>query len=181
MTSAVLVNGPPASGKSTVARALGVRLDLPVLALDAVKEVLFDELGHRDADREWGRTLGRISLEAIWSLLSGFPMGSSVIVDAWLRLPPHDAVIAGLERAGVRSWVEVWCHAPAEVLVARYSARERHPGHPAAEDYVDELRSLVAVAVPVDRSPCLELDTSDLPSLDLEAVARWVAERLDGA
>lgn len=179
MTSAVLVNGVPASGKSTVARAIGARLGLPVLALDAVKEVLFDALGHRDADRDWGRTLGRISLDAIWSLVAGFPQGSCVVIDAWLRLPPHDGVTAGLGRAGIERWVEVWCQARPEVLVARYAARERHPGHPAPEAYVEELRGLAAVAAPMARSPWLTVDTDDLAAVDLGAVASWVEAHVD--
>ena len=36
MTRAVLVNGVPATGKTTVAHAIGARLGVPVLELDAV-------------------------------------------------------------------------------------------------------------------------------------------------
>ena len=181
MTRAVLVNGVPASGKSTLARALGRQLDAPVLELDAVKEVLFEELGHRDADREWGRTLSRASIGSIWALLAGFPPQSLVVVEAWFRQPPHDAVVAGLERADVDRWVEVWCHADPETLVERYAARARHPGHPAPADYVDELRALAAVARPIGLAPCLDVDTTDPTTIDAMAVARWAAERLSSA
>jgi glucokinase len=177
MTRAVLVNGIPASGKTTVARAIGTRLSVPVFELDTVKEVLFDELGHRANDRDWGRALGRASIESIWALLARFPPESVVIVEAWFRLPPHDTVLRGLERAGVDRWVEVWCHADTELLVTRYAARSRHPGHPAAEDYVDELRSLAAEARPIGLAPCLELDTGD-SAVDLDAVADWAAKGL---
>ena len=47
---------------------------------ERAKEVLFDELGHRDAEREWGRTLNRASIGAIWSLLAGFPPDAVVVV-----------------------------------------------------------------------------------------------------
>lgn len=178
MTRAVLVNGVPASGKTTIARAIGAHLEVPVLELDAVKEVLFEELGHRDADRTWGRALGRASLGSLWALLAGFPSDSLAVVEAWFRLPPHDHVLRGLERAGVDRWVEVWCHADPAVLVARYEARTRHPGHPAAEDFVDELRHLASVARPIGLGPCLEVDTGDVAGIDLEAIAGWVMEQL---
>src|SRR4051794_7589737 len=104
MKTAVLVNGVPASGKTTIARGIGARLVLPVLELDAVKEVLFEELGDRGADREWGRVLGRISIRAIWALLRGFPPGSTAVVEAWFRRPPHDALLEGLREAGIDRW-----------------------------------------------------------------------------
>ena len=178
MTRAVLVNGVPASGKSTLARALAARLEVPILELDVIKEVLFEELGHRDADRAWGRALGRASLESIWALLAGFPDHATVVVEAWFRLPPHDHVLRGLARAGVDRWVEIWCHADVATLVARYSARARHPGHPAPADYLVELRELAAVARPMDLAPCLSVDTGASPMLDLEQVVRWVLHEL---
>lgn len=178
MTRAILVNGVPAAGKSTIAAALGSRLEVPVLELDAVKEVLFDVLGHRDGDRDWNRALGRASIGSIWALLASFPADSTVVVEAWFRLPPHDSVLAGLERAGIDRWVEVWCHADPEVLVARYTARTRHPGHPSGEDYVDELRHLAAVAQPIGLGPCLSVDTSDTATVDPRAISHWVEEQL---
>jgi glucokinase len=178
VTRAVLVNGVPASGKSTLARAVAGRLSVPILELDVVKEVLFEALGHRDADRAWGRLLGRASLESIWALLAGFPPGSTVVVEAWFRLPPHDGVLRGLQRAHVDQWVEIWCHADADVLVARYAARARHPGHPAPEDYVEELRHVASLARPMALAPCLEVDTGGAAAPDLDGIVRWVTDAL---
>lgn len=41
----ILVTGIPAAGKSVMAEALAERLKLPVIAKDAVKELLFDSVG----------------------------------------------------------------------------------------------------------------------------------------
>ena len=149
-----------------------------MLELDAVKEVLFEEVGHRDGDREWGRTLSRASLGSIWSLLRGFPPDALVIVEAWFRPPPHDHILRGIEHAGIDRWVEVWCQADPETVATRYAARHRHPGHPAPEDYVDELRELAAVAQPMGLSPVLAVDTSGSKSLDVGALAVRVSEYL---
>ncbi len=177
MTHAVLVNGVPASGKTTVARAIGSRLQLPVLSLDAVKEALYDELGNAGGDREYGRSLGRASIQAIWALIADFPPTSTVVVEAWFRLPPHDIVLRGLERARIDRWVEVWCQASAEALMERYATRARNPAHPGPA-YATELGQLAAVARPMAIAPVLDVDTTDISSLDPDAIARWVRDQL---
>jgi predicted kinase len=178
MTRAVLVNGVPATGKSSIARALGARLAVPVLSLDAIKEALYDELGDADGDREFGRALGRASMQAIWSIVADLPPGSAVVIETWFRMPPHDHILRGIERAGIDRWAEVWCHASADVLVERYTSRTRHPGHPPAS-YAAELAQLAGIARPIAVGEVLSVDTSDLAALDIDAIARWVRDQLD--
>lgn len=178
MKRAVLVNGIPATGKTTIARAIGAQLRLPVLSLDSVKEALFEELGSRDGDREYGRALGRASMLAIWSVVADFPPDAAVVVEAWFRKPPHDVVLRGLERAGIERWVEVWCHAAPDVLAARYAARTRHPGHPPAS-YATELADLAGVARPMAIAPCLTVDATDFASVEFDEIGCWVREELD--
>ncbi len=178
MKRAVLVNGIPATGKTTIARAIGAQLRLPVLSLDSVKEALFEELGSRDGDREYGRALGRASMLAIWSVVADFPPDAAVVVEAWFRKPPHDVVLRGLERAGIERWVEVWCHASPDVLAARYAARTRHPGHPPAS-YATELAELAGVARPMAIAPCLTVDATDFASVEFDEIVCWVREELD--
>ena len=178
MRRAVLVNGIPATGKTSIARAIGTRLHLPVLSLDTVKEALFEELGTEGGDREYGRALGRASMLAIWSIVAGFPPDAAVIVEAWFRKPPHDVVLRGLERAGIERWVEVWCHASPDILAARYAARARHPGHPPAS-YAAELAELAPMVQPMALGEVLSVDTSDFGVVDLDAIARWAGAQLD--
>jgi glucokinase len=156
---AILVNGVPASGKSTVSRRISTELALPLLALDTVKEALFAELG--TGDRLHNRRFGRASYGAIWALVAEFPPQSAVVVDAWFGFQPLELLQGHLSRAAVTRSLEVWCTAPPEVIAQRYAdrARARHAGH-LGLDYVPELRELAARARPLGIGPVIPVDTS---------------------
>jgi len=172
----VLVNGIPASGKSTVARAIADRTGWPLLTLDTIKNPFLEHLG--GGDRLFNRTLGRASYQAIWSLVRDAPAGSTFIVDAWFGFQPPELLEEHLKMAGVETTAEVWCHAPGEILGERYAARldQRLPGHPGA-DYVPELIDLAKRAAPLRRGPLFEVDTTK--AIDFEAVVGWLGAALD--
>ena len=67
----VFVTGIPGAGKTTVSRALSKALMLPLLSKDAIKEILFDQLGVKD--REWPLQLGAAANSVLWSLLPQCP------------------------------------------------------------------------------------------------------------
>ncbi|MEI9420070.1 ROK family protein [Mesorhizobium sp. Cs1299R1N1] len=172
---AVLVNGIPASGKSTVSRGIADRIGWPLLALDTVKNPFLEVLG--GADREFNRTLGRASYQAIWSLVGDAPAGSTFIVDAWFGFQPRQVLEDHLRKAGVEHTVEIWCHAPGEVLAERYGARlgQRLPGHPGAA-YIPELIELAKRAEPLRRGPLFDVDTTQ--PIDFDAIAAWLRATL---
>ena len=158
--TAILVNGVPASGKSTVSHRISAELARPLLALDTVKEALFAELG--TGDRLHNRRFGRASYGAIWALVGDFPADAVVVVDAWFGFQPLELLRHHLASAEVTRTVEVWCTAPAEVIAQRYADRasRRHDGH-LGLDYVPELRLLATAARPLGIGPIIEVDTSE--------------------
>ncbi len=171
MKRAILVNGIPASGKSTVARGLAERLACPLMTLDTVKDPLFEHFGI--GDREHNRKLGRASYGIIFNAIGDWPAGSRVVIDAWFGFQPLDVLDRHLATAGLERILEVWCHAPAEILAERYRARleTRSAGHP-GEAYVPELVALAARAAPTGRAPVFDVDTTrETPWGDLMA---WV-------
>jgi glucokinase len=174
---AVLVNGVPASGKSSVARALSDMTGWPVLTLDTIKNPFLTVLP--PGDRLFNRTLGRASYTAIFDLIADAPEGSTFLIDAWFGFQPVDVLAEGLARAGVTSVAEVWCHAPPETVGARYLSRlhARPAGHPGA-DYVPELVTLAARAQPTGLAPKFDLDTTRPP--DLSALRRFLDKALAG-
>jgi chloramphenicol 3-O-phosphotransferase len=165
MTSLVLVTGSPASGKTTLAVPLARLLDLPLVSKDAIKEALFDSLGH--ADLQWSRRLGAASFAVMFALLRYFPVA---VAEA-----PF-APVAGPELLAICPRpIEVFCRCPDPEVMRRYLVRapSRHPGHldhqMAAEIRVRLERGVGPLGL---GGPLLEVDTTR--QVDVAAVAEWV-------
>ena len=169
MRRAILVNGVPASGKSTMSAALVRRLTehgiaaVP-LAVDTIKECLFVHVG--TGDRDHNRMLGRASYHGIFASIRTFPDHLVPVIDAWHGFVPVETVRDHVARARIGQVIEVWCNVSPAVAADRYRdrARTRTAGHPPAS-YADELYELAGRARPLGFGPVVEVNT-DTPAGD---------------
>src|SRR5262245_24371866 len=183
----VIVSGTSGSGKSSLARDLAAELRLAVLALDDVKEGLFDSVGVPKDEGEEERLdvgayllvdrLGRRILEAGVGLLveGNFARGR-----AELTLGP----LVARSRATI-----VHCQIAPAAMVKRIKKRiegkkRRHPGHADVEPdrelvrLLDNPTEFVAVREDLDPPnldvPIRRVDTTKGHDPDVEAIAAWV-------
>lgn len=159
----VLVGGWPASGKTTLARALAAELGVAYLAKDDVKEALTDALG-APATVADSRRLGRAAVHAVLRLAQGCP--SAVIDSTWY---PYSLPLVR-QLSGPR--VEIRCRAPIEVVRERYATRMRDERHLDTARTDQELWG--EEVLPLGVGPLIEVDTST--PVDV----RDVAERVRG-
>lgn len=170
----VLVNGIPASGKSTLTRALAEQFGLPVLTLDSLKEPFMASFA--PVDRQRNRQLGCAAYQAIWKVVAQAPARCTYVIDAWFGFQPREVLQQGLQHAGVTRVLELWLAISPDDAVARYQSRltDRMPGHPGAE-YLPELRKLAESAQPMALGPVLQLDARNP---DQAAAFAWLQRQL---
>ena len=193
----IILSGLPASGKSTVARALHAAYPFPILEKDRIKECLFDTLGFQSHEekRRLDAAASRILLEVAGDILTA---GGSVILDNNFDTAAGEALRELQARLSPRS-VTVLLTADEDTLYERYLARDlahtRHPGH-AVSDRYPPLPGDPDVT-PMEREgfaqrylsrgmgrvcwggPVITVDTTDPEALDRAALITQVRAALD--
>src|SRR5436305_1540351 len=119
----VVVSGPPASGKSTLAPALARGLKLPLLAKDTIKDALMSKLAVPDVDAS--RRLGRAAVAAMLAVAAESPVGAVIESNFYRTVAVNDL------RDLPGTVIEVFCRCSVEEAERRYKARAgtRHAGH----------------------------------------------------
>jgi predicted kinase len=138
----IIVTGHPASGKTTLAQKLEAELNIPLIYRDQIKEILYDSLGW--SDLSWSRKLGLASYELLYYIVdTHLSSGNSIIIESNFDPQMTNDRISALKAKYDCRLIQVYCHAPAEVLLARYARRgdtsERHPGH-FGREFIDEYK-----------------------------------------
>ncbi len=171
----LVVAGPPASGKSTLASALAHAGDIPLLSSDRVRRSsLAVPVGAHAPGTAYAPEARRQVYEALGERASTALRSGSVVVDATFGEPgQRDAFLAGLSRADRDRTRVVVCEAPLDVRIARARARAAAGDDP-SDAGPDVVRRLAGSTVWSPSAHRLEISTAgsadDLP----DRVAAWL-------
>lgn len=186
MATLIIVSGPSASGKSTLADRLAADLHLPVIHRDRIKEAMFDALGH--SDRQQSKKFGvAAALVLIRELEDILGVGASCIVEGKFVPKFSEQELVGLLESTDASVIQIQCICDGEVLYERFKQRalssERHPGHAEAnnvQDFSDELLAGKLAHLELsDSREVLEYDTTEQDESRYQDTLKKVRSRLD--
>ena len=172
----VVVSGLPASGKTTLGRALSESLGLPFLDKDDILEALFEVLEVRSRDDR--SQLSRAS-DAVLESVALASQGA-VVTSFWRR--PSLSTTSGTPTEWLSSLksdvvVEVLCNCDPALAASRFANRKRHPSHLDGGSTERDLRSAftrLAQEGPVLAATPVIVDTSE--TVDPEGVAAVVRD-----
>jgi predicted kinase len=128
----VLVNGKPATGKTTIAKKFAKRLGVPFVGRDDIKEKLFDTLGV--GNREWSRKMGKASFDLMYYVVEKLlQTGQSFVVETVFESQFANQKWDELISQFGFKLIQVVCETDDEIRIKRFIDRnengQRHPGH----------------------------------------------------
>ena len=179
----IIVSGPPASGKTTLARQFARELDLTLINKDGIKETLFDSLGWQD--RAWSKKLGLAAYHLLYYFLEAeLAAGQSLVIESNFA-PIATSEFKKLQEKYPFRPFQVMCRTEGKVLVERYRARakdpDRHPGHVDLETLAEIEPVLTGGRLePLGiGGEIIELDTTDFSKINVAGIVARLRTALD--
>jgi len=172
----LVLSGPPASGKTSVAEELAAELRIPFISKDTFKERLYEVFGHADRVEDQVERAGLALLYSVAGaqLAAGVPVMAESNFDRESDLEPLRRL---REQHGARL-VQVHCTRSKQKLLERFVGRihegDRHPGHGDDPEDVDEVEEKLDAGVwePLDLPGELIRVDKDDPDFSVAALAR---------
>ena len=171
----VLVNGRPATGKTTLGKKIASQLEVPFVCRDDIKELLFDNISV--GDREWSRKLGKASFVLMYYTVEKFlQSGKSFAIETVFTKEFAESKWKELLDKYSFELCQVFCTTDNEIRKQRFIERnesgECHPGHFDRANYDSEASDEL---LPLDCSSRLvEVNTDNFKNVDVDKIVRQV-------
>ena len=137
MPRLIIINGLPASGKSTLAAKLSAELGYPAFAKDDFKELIADTIGY--TDHESTQKFGKASFVALFFVAKRcIEKGVSVIIEGNFSLGEETKTfLSDIQKTNAKVQ-EVICHTKPELLNKRFKERIQDPSRHSVHNTLGE-------------------------------------------
>jgi len=192
----ILVTGIPASGKSTIARMLSKKLNVPMISKDDMKEILFDDLGFNS--REEKVKLGVASMDIMYYVAAQLmEINKPFVLEKNFEHSSREGLMSILEKYSYKA-ITVTLTGGYEIIYERYAKRndspERHRGHVVNDCYPEKESGRIIPPIPyewfvggiknrgmdtfVGNGPRIIVDTTYIEEIDINHLINEVNQKV---
>ena len=174
----IIFTGLPGTGKTTLSERLSNELNIPLIAKDAIKEMMFDELGW--ATKEFTTKLTLTTFQIMDYVIEGqLRAGNNLIVESNFMPRLSNDRFQNWQQKYNCNVIQIVCRTDLKVLAKRCHERSltnRHPGHGDKSSVAGHMSSLAGRIKngenqPLDLSSKIYvLDTTDFGSIGFEGL-----------
>lgn len=161
-----VIQGAPASGKTTLCKKLRTDTNIPILGKDDVKELLFETLPH--ADREYSRFQGAVSFDMLYAFArTHLAAGHSVCIEGAFHTELSRANVQKIIDEYSPNYFEIFCTTDEAVrrkrFVERAGTKDRHAAHMdyLAKDVASDAITPADRYMPLALGEVMHLDTTN--------------------
>jgi len=132
--SIIIISGPQCSGKTTLAKKIKEKFNIPLIHKDCIKEKLFDTFGFREGDYELSKKLGESSFSILFHISERLLESRiSHILDGPFDPKFANEQFLSLKKTHDFKLIQIILKTKKEERLRRFKSRylsgERHPGH----------------------------------------------------
>ncbi len=192
----ILVTGIPASGKSTMAKLLAKHLSIPMISKDAIKELLFDDVGFKS--REEKVKLGIASMNIMYYMAEQLmKCNQPFILENNFENASKDGLNEILEKYSYKAITLILTGDYKKIyerFVERNASIDRHRGHVVNDRYPETIAGRTIAPIPygrfvagiqnrgmdsfVSNGPHIVVDTTNFQNVDFKGILREILKAI---
>ena len=176
----IIINGLPATGKTTLAEKLAESLKLPIFKKDDIKEALADDLNKTKLKDSY--ELGSISRILLNYLVKQLGNTQNYIIDS--NFSPGSETDEFIDIIKGLNTIEIFLKADGKILFDRFSHRmkNRHRIHLEHHIGLDSFKDTInqGMLKPLNEGLLIEVDTTDFSLVDYNKIISQVSSYLAG-
>lgn len=181
----ILLQGRPATGKTTIGKKIAAFLGMPFFSRDDFKETIYDALGEENNNTiEWSKYIGALSFELLYRTMENILISnnSCVVETAWFP-PLAEPKIKKILSLTHTNFLQIYLYCDSGVRDERFSKRAETARHPA---HMDILRIGSGLKTDEENHPMLNIegdvikvDTTHFDRLDITNLLENIKVRMN--
>lgn len=179
MKRAIIIQGAPGVGKTTLARRLGDDLGIKSIVKDDIKECLYESLGAPN-DRTESELFGRIAIRSLFCGLDEFIKAKRLVIIESTFVPEY-AVTDLAPTLPLSDLLQIYVYCDPRLQETRFSNRikngSRHKGH---IDKTIDAKALQQRHSAIPGVFTISVDTTDFSEADYQQLLGGVRSALEG-